>query len=154
MSGVRAVRIYVANLMTEPGETEGYTLSDHLDAIRAHVGFDLFDYVLVNKRAVDTSVAVQYARRGSVPVIRDGFPPSGPRPAIVERDLAWQLDRGKIRHTPKPLAGAILELARAGRPAPSHEEVGVRQADRARHGGASVAVDSGNWDQSQRTRGL
>jgi len=118
MSGVTAVRIYVANLMTEPGETEGYTLADHLDAIRTHVGFDLFDYVLVNRRPVDASAAAQYARHGSRPVIRDGLRAMKPSPVIVERDLAWQqLDRGKIRHEPDALAKAILELARIGRAA-------------------------------------
>jgi len=116
MSGVSAVRIYVANLMTEPGETEGYTLADHLDAIRAHVGFNLFDYVLVNSRAVDPSLAAQYARSGSRPVVTDGRSPLCGQPVVVERDLAWQLERGKIRHAPGPLADAILDLARIGRP--------------------------------------
>jgi len=132
MSGVRAVRIYVANLMTEPGETEGYTLSDHLDAIRAHAGFDLFDYVLVNRRAVDGSAAAQYARRGSAPVVRDGRRAAGTQPVLVERDLAWQIERGKIRHAPKPLADVILELARIGRPGQYEErrspDVRVRAA--------------------------
>ena len=51
--GVNAVRIYVANLMTEPGETDHYTLDDHLRAIRLHAGFDLFDYILVNRRPLE-----------------------------------------------------------------------------------------------------
>jgi uncharacterized cofD-like protein len=116
ISGVRAVRIYVANLMTEPGETEGYTLADHLDAIRAHAGFDLIDYVLVNRRPVEAAAEAQYARAGSAPVVRDGRHPVGALPVLVERDLAWQVERGKIRHDPEPLAEAILELARMGRP--------------------------------------
>jgi uncharacterized cofD-like protein len=126
MSGVRAVRIYVANLMTEPGETEGYTLADHLDEIRAHTGFDLFDYVLVNRRPIDPLGVGQYARRGSVPVLRDKRAAKGTGAAIVERDLAWQLEGGKIRHTPQPLAEAILELARIGRPAGVVENVALR----------------------------
>jgi uncharacterized cofD-like protein len=59
ISGVDAVRIYVANLMTEPGETDGFTLDDHLDAIREHVGFDLFDYVLVNRRPLVPAVKAE-----------------------------------------------------------------------------------------------
>jgi uncharacterized cofD-like protein len=137
MSGVRAVRIYVANLMTEPGETEGYTLADHLEAIRAHVGFDLFDYVLVNTRPVNTSVATDYARRGSRPVVRDGRSGSSVQPAIIERDLTWQLDRGKIRHSPNSLAQAILELARLGRPAIRVDSVGVASRE------AHIGADSG-----------
>ena len=117
MTGVRAVRIYVANLLTEPGETDGYTLQDHLTAIRAHVGFDLFDYVLVNRRAVGSSVIARHARRGSAPVARDPQTSVGARPAIAERDLAWQVVGGQIRHASGALADAILELARAGRPA-------------------------------------
>ncbi|OFW34592.1 MAG: hypothetical protein A3G76_14980 [Acidobacteria bacterium RIFCSPLOWO2_12_FULL_65_11] len=116
LTGVRALRIYVANLMTEPGETEGYTLEDHLAALRAHVGFDLFDYVLVNRRPIDPSVAARYARRGSVPVRRGDTTAIGARTCLVERDLVWQLEEGKIRHAPDQLANALLELARAGRP--------------------------------------
>ena len=68
MSGVNAVRIYVANLMTEPGETDHYTLDDHLRAIRLHAGFDLFDYILVNRRPLDWVAAERYALQGSRPV--------------------------------------------------------------------------------------
>ena len=66
--GVNAVRIYVANLMTEPGETDHYTLDDHLHAIRTHAGFDLFDYILVNRRPLDSEAAAAYAAHGSRPV--------------------------------------------------------------------------------------
>ena len=117
LGGVRAVRIYVANLMTEPGETDGYTVEDHLTAIRAHVGFNLFDYVLVNRRAVDSTVVEKYAQRGSRLVTPDRWSGSGADVAIVERDLASREEQGKIRHAPVPLARAILELAHAGRPA-------------------------------------
>ena len=60
--GVNAVRIYVANLMTEPGETDHYTLDDHLRAIRLHAGFDLFDYILVNRRPLDTDAIADVRR--------------------------------------------------------------------------------------------
>ena len=69
--GVNAVRIYVANLMTEPGETDHYTLDDHLRAIRTHTGFDLFDYILVNRRPIDEVAARRYAERGSEPVVAE-----------------------------------------------------------------------------------
>lgn len=123
LAGVRAVRIYVANLMTEPGETDGYTLADHLTAIREHVDFDLFDYVLVNRRTVATPAIDRYARRGSRPVAVDGRNASFGDVTIVERELAWQVERGKIRHDPKPLARAILELGLAGRPTSNSKAV-------------------------------
>ncbi|MGA8015091.1 MAG: gluconeogenesis factor YvcK family protein [Candidatus Dormiibacterota bacterium] len=43
-----AVKVYVCNLAGQPGETMGYTVSEHLEAIRSHIGVDIFDYVLVN----------------------------------------------------------------------------------------------------------
>jgi uncharacterized cofD-like protein len=125
LSGLNATRIYIANLMTEPGETDGFTLEDHLDVIRDHVGFDLFDYVLVNRRPVSPDVAERYARQGSHPVERrhtsahTDAPDSGHggrcRPRLIEGDLAWDEARGKIRHAPEQLAQAIVALERAGR---------------------------------------
>lgn len=116
MSGVGAVRIYVANLMTEPGETDGFTLDDHLAVIREHVGFDLFDYVVVNRRPITPDAASEYALRNSIPVKRGRIDAFGPQTRLVERDLAWQADGSKIRHGPEDLAKVILELTRAGRP--------------------------------------
>lgn len=113
LSGVDAVRIYVANLMTEPGETGGFTLEDHLDVIREHVGLDLFDYVLVNRCPVPAEAASRYALQGAVPVVRSSAGGrGGGAPQIVECDLAWEGTPGKIRHSPDYLARAILELAR------------------------------------------
>ena len=43
-----AVKVYICNVASQPGETAGYTVSEHLDAIEAHVGGNLFDYVIVN----------------------------------------------------------------------------------------------------------
>jgi len=113
LAGVRAVKIYVANLMTEPGETDGYSLEDHLSAIRAHAGFDLFDYVLVNSRPIESSVVARYARLGAEPITRSRQAAIGTKTRVVEHDLVWQVGDGKVRHAPQALAEAILELARA-----------------------------------------
>ncbi|MBI4485492.1 MAG: uridine diphosphate-N-acetylglucosamine-binding protein YvcK [Acidobacteria bacterium] len=113
--GVNAVRIYVANLMTEPGETDGFTLHDHLRVIQEHVGFNLFDYVLVNRRPLESPTLVEYAQRGARPVLYGPTEPVGPGGQLVERDLAWSYEGGKIRHAPGQLASAILELVAQGR---------------------------------------
>ncbi len=114
--GVNAVRIYVANLMTEPGETDQYTLDDHLRAIRLHAGFDLFDYILVNRRPLDWGAAERYARQGSRPIECVEPLSWAGRAAIVECDLAVDYDSRKIRHQPQSLARAIRALVTAGRP--------------------------------------
>ena len=43
-----AVKVYVCNVASQPGETVGYTVSEHLTAIEEHVGGNIFDYVIVN----------------------------------------------------------------------------------------------------------
>lgn len=115
LSGVNAVRIYVANLMTEPGETDGFSLDDHLRIIREHVQPHLFDYVLVNRRPVEAWLAAEYELRGSYPVRYDGPSREAGFATIVEADLASELAEGKIRHAPAQLAEAILELVEQGR---------------------------------------
>jgi uncharacterized cofD-like protein len=113
---VRGVRIYVANLMTEPGETDAYSLDDHLRVIRAHTGFDLFDYVLVNRRPVNDAAVRLYAERGSQPVVVDRLLEHAGEAQIVECDLATERHGAKIRHHPGSLARAIRALVAAGRP--------------------------------------
>jgi len=52
----RAVKVYVCNVATEPGETDSYGVMDHIEAIARHVGWGLFQYILVNNRfAMDFS---------------------------------------------------------------------------------------------------
>ena len=118
ISGVNAVRIYVANLMTEPGETDGFSLDDHLRVIREHTGFDLFDYILVNRRPMPAALVEKYASQGSEPVRCVQPLVWGGRARIVEADFACEalLDRGKIRHEPTSLAAGIRALVAAGRP--------------------------------------
>ncbi len=119
ISGVNAVRIYVANLMTEPGETDDFSLDDHLEVIREHAGFDLFDYILVNRQPLPESLIARYASQGSKPVRCDGPLKWAGQAKVVEMDFACEtlLDRGKIRHEPKSLAVGIRMLAQAGRTA-------------------------------------
>ena len=116
ISGVNAVRIYIANLMTEPGETDHYTLDDHLRAIRLHAGFDLFDYILVNRRPLDSAAAAAYAAQGSRPVKALTPLRWAGKAQVVECDLAVEYGERKIRHQPSSVARAVRALVRAGRP--------------------------------------
>ena len=118
ISGVNAVRIYVANLMTEPGETDGFSLDDHLRVIREHAGYDLFDYILVNRSALPAPVIARYAQQGSTPITCGTPLKWAGRAKVVEMEFACEtlLDRGKIRHEPASLASAIQALVVTGRP--------------------------------------
>jgi len=57
----QAVKIFVCNVMAEPGETDGYSVADHVQAIRRHADFDL-DYVLANSRLASDDVVKRYLR--------------------------------------------------------------------------------------------
>lgn len=108
--GASAIRIYVANLMTEPGETDGYSIDDHLRAIREHAGYDLFDYILVHNGSVDSAALKRYAEEGSEPVARPSSLRFGGGAHVVEYDVAARDRDGKIRHDPRALAAAIADL--------------------------------------------
>ena len=60
-----ATTIYIANLMTQPGETNGYTLTDHLRAIRQHTRRQLFDWVVASNQPLSIEVARRYKARGA-----------------------------------------------------------------------------------------
>jgi len=63
--GAAAVKIYVCNVMTQPGETDGYSLCDHLDAIERHAGGRLFDYAIVHRGSIPPDMERMYAERGA-----------------------------------------------------------------------------------------
>ncbi len=66
-----ALRLFICNVMTQPGETDNYAVSDHLNAIYEHVGHRLFDYVLVNNEPIPLKVQQRYAEQGAKPVKLD-----------------------------------------------------------------------------------
>lgn len=66
-----AVKLFVCNVMTQPGETDNYSVSDHLAAIHDHIGHHLFDYVIVNDGEIPPQVESKYAELGSKAVHLD-----------------------------------------------------------------------------------
>jgi len=104
----RARVVLVANLMTEPGETDGYTAVDHLEAISRHAPQVRIHDVLLNTAATPKDVVDRYAAEGAMPVplTPEAIRARGCRP--VQRAL---LARGpKLRHDPRKLARALVEL--------------------------------------------
>ncbi|MFK7697465.1 uridine diphosphate-N-acetylglucosamine-binding protein YvcK [Paenibacillus sp. HJGM_3] len=67
----QAVKIFVCNVMTQPGETDDYSVGDHLQAIYDHVGHHLFDYVIVNNGEIPPQVQSKYAEQGAKAVHLD-----------------------------------------------------------------------------------
>ncbi len=65
------LKIFICNVMTQPGETDGYSVSDHLQAVHDHVGHHLFDYVIVNNGDIPPQVESKYAEQGASAVELD-----------------------------------------------------------------------------------
>ena len=110
-----ASRVFVLNLMTEPGETAGFDAVRHLEVVREHLGFQPFAHVIFNTAPLPAHLRSAYAERGSLPI------------AVTTRDMAAMRDlgvnplgaplacegpAGRIRHHPGRLAAAIAACAR------------------------------------------
>ena len=110
----RATRIFVANLMTEPGETDDFSALDEVLAIERHLDAQLFDCVIYNTSPIPDALAGVYAERNARPVTTGTFEISaferlGIRPIGVP--LVSEHPTGKVRHHPDRLAAAIMALA-------------------------------------------
>ena len=67
-----AIKVYVCNVMTQPGETTGFSASDHVYALLKHADFrPIIDYVLVNDTPISSWQAEKYAEQGAYPVQLD-----------------------------------------------------------------------------------
>jgi uncharacterized cofD-like protein len=102
-----APRVYIANLMTQPGETSAYSLADHLRAVRRHTQRSVEDWVVANRRPVSPEVAKRYRREGAEQVAID-------LPELQKLGYRVVLDNlleehGVIRHNPRRLAHLLLE---------------------------------------------
>jgi uncharacterized cofD-like protein len=101
--------VLLLNLMTEPGETDGFIASDLVRAIRRHAPAVTIHDVLANKAPIAAALLETYQASGSTPVAVDDGALFALGSRLVERDL---LDPGAaIRHNPHKVARALVELA-------------------------------------------
>jgi uncharacterized cofD-like protein len=103
----KAPRVYIANLMTQPGETSGYALADHLRAIQRHTPRRVIDWVVANRQQISPEVARRYRAGGAEPVAIDlaALQSLGYR-VILDNLLE---EHGVIRHDPSRLARLLFE---------------------------------------------
>jgi uncharacterized cofD-like protein len=102
-----APRVYIANLMTQPGETTGYSLSQHLTTIEKHVRGKVIDYVVANRRNVSPEVARRYSRQGAERVVVDLAALAKLKVRVILDSLLEE--HGVIRHDSKRLARLLVE---------------------------------------------
>jgi uncharacterized cofD-like protein len=105
----KARKVYVCNLMTQPGESRGYSAADHLRALHQHAGRKLFDVVILNRRPVSAALRKRYAAEGAAPVVNDlaEVEALGVTPLLAD----GLLEDHVVRHDPARLAKLLLSLA-------------------------------------------
>ena len=107
----QATKIFVCNLMTQPGETDGYSARRHLEIVREHAPEINFDYVIVNNRLISEEQSARYASEGAEQIGVHGSvtPETIEGAEIISGNL---LDEGeKVRHHPEKLAQVVLLCA-------------------------------------------
>lgn len=111
VSNSNAKKIYVCNVMTQPGETDNYSVSDHIKALFRHAikcgaSKKLFDAVLVND-CLPINLAKKYEEKDSLPVEEDTGVIKELGVEIVRSKLIDDNEEGLVRHNPKRVAKAI-----------------------------------------------
>src|ERR1019366_4911322 len=104
----RAIKILICNVMTQPGETDFFSVSDHVNAILKHTGANFVHYVVANKEKVPAKLLERYAANGQEPVVLDeeGVEKTGVK--LVKANLLHQEDY--VRHSPEKLGKTIIRL--------------------------------------------
>jgi len=103
-----AVKLFVCNVMTQPGETDNYSVSDHLAAVQAHIGHQLFDYVIVNDGEIPPQVESMYAEQGAKAVQLDLDEVTRQGYKVIADTLV--LFRTYLRHDAEKLSDHIYNL--------------------------------------------
>jgi uncharacterized cofD-like protein len=102
-----ATRVYIANVMTQPGETQHYSVADHVRAIYAHTRPNLFDFVVINRAQVSPRLLRRYAAQGAEPVDPSFSELDRMRLKYVTGDILQQ--EGVARHDQSRLTRLLLD---------------------------------------------
>ena len=110
IGGAHATKIFICNLMTQPGETDGYTARQHMEIVRQYAPEIQFDFVIVNNRPISKEQTERYAAEGAsqIGIANDDLAETtlDGESEIVRADL---LDEGdKVRHNPERLARVAI----------------------------------------------
>jgi uncharacterized cofD-like protein len=104
-----APKIYVCNIMTQKGETDGYTVSDHIRAIDQVCGGEIFDAVLVQGRSPSEDVLRKYAQKDCHPVYLDREEVTKLGRRIVQGNVMSQnSEDGYVRHNSQLLGKTLF----------------------------------------------
>lgn len=107
----KAKKIYICNVMTQPGETDNYSVADHVKAINRQAGKQVIDFVLANKGYIAEDTLQHFASLGSVPVRIDKKEIRQTGAALILSDLVNA--RTGVTHDAEKLANVLFDLINA-----------------------------------------
>ena len=102
-----AIKVYISNIMTEPGQTDNYGVSEHINAIIEHCGKGIVDYCIYDTGEIVPEIVKKYNMDGQDLVDPNIDKIKGIK--FLQRNLATVSD-GFIRHDPSLVASSIIEL--------------------------------------------
>ncbi|MBW9155581.1 YvcK family protein [Clostridium sp. FP2] len=104
----KALRIYVSNIMTQPGESDNFCVCDHIKAIHKHAGCKVVDYVLVNVGRLSNDLEEKYQKDNSNMVNINEKEVKKLGIEVIKSDFV-KIQKGYVRHDADKLAAIILE---------------------------------------------
>ncbi|WP_271396837.1 gluconeogenesis factor YvcK family protein [Salinicoccus roseus] len=108
----KGIKVYVSNIMTQMGETLGYSAADHLEAINRHMGSNVVDFIILNEEDIKGRVSDYYSRNDMTTVESDRERLKEMGATVVTDDHLVQIDEeGAVRHNNKVLAEIIYDIA-------------------------------------------
>ena len=105
----KGFKIYISNIMTEPGQTDNYTLSEHIKAIQEHAGKGIIDYCIYDTGEIVPEFIRRYNKEGADIVEQDVSKAKEQGIKMLQRNLSY-IDGEFIRHNPDAIASSIIEL--------------------------------------------
>ncbi len=106
-----ALRVFVVNAMSQPGETDGFTANDHLRAFLSFSGLDRIDAVVVNTKMPPNDLLQRYLKEGQEPVVPDVGSIARQNIAVYAEDLIGD-QNSYVRHDPHKLTALIMKIAK------------------------------------------
>ena len=103
----KAQKIYICNAMGQMGETENYSVADHIESINRHVGFDMIDKVIVNSVEIPEEIVERYKEEGSTPVDLDINRLKKMRVKVIKEPLIKIDSEKRVRHLSYKLAAVV-----------------------------------------------
>ncbi|OPZ84222.1 MAG: Gluconeogenesis factor [Firmicutes bacterium ADurb.Bin419] len=104
-----AIKVYVCNVMTQPGETEDYSVSDHVAAIEKHSHKGIIEYCIVNSAEIPDELKKKYYEDGATTVRVDADVLERQGINVIDDDFVC-INNNYIRHDTKRLAKTIISL--------------------------------------------